>query len=150
MCASVCASIEIDRKLAGKVFLVFATIYLLFLSVVLRVLFPLSPSFPPTLETGGKTNERASRQNLLLHTFRLSALVCEKKISHPPHAVVALVAFVVVALVYFSVKLKYAFFMGSLRFFAALSHDPATQRCPLARPSLSLSVGLPPHLLSAF
>lgn len=88
----------------------------------------------------------------MLHTFRLSALVCEKKITHPPHAVVVVVvvvAFVVVALVYFSVKLKYAFFMGSMRFFAALSHntraaDPATQRCSLPRlsPSLSLALSL--------
>lgn len=123
----VCVSIEIDRKLAGKVFLVFATIYLLFLSVVFRVLLPLSTSLmrSPFFGADGKTNERASLRNLLLHTFRLSALVCEKKITHPPHAVV------VVALVYFSVKLKYAFFMGSMRFFAAQPHntrdaDPAT------------------------
>lgn len=120
-------SIAIDRKLAGKVFLVLQQFIFFYsvcvsVSVCVRVLFPSSLDFTSMplpyfffLSCCSKTNERTRiAAKFIVAYFSAQRVGTRKKITHPPHGTAPVV-------VYFSVKLKYAFFMGSMRFFAALS-----------------------------
>lgn len=118
-------SIAIDRKLAGKVFLVlqqFICFYSVCVSVCVFEFYFLPHSifhlcrFPIFfLRCCSKTNERTRiAAKFIVAYFSAQRVGTRKKITHPPHGTAPVV-------VYFSVKLKYAFFMGSMRFFAALS-----------------------------
>lgn len=151
----VCATIEIDRKLAGKVFLVFATIYLLFLSLVLRVLFPLSTSIiPPPFLVLILKSTNAHRCEIYCCILFGSARWYARKKSPIRHMLLLLLF----RLFIFRLNSNMHFSWARCAF---LPHCPTTPAMPTPQPSaafchassavsLSLSVGLPPHLLCAF